>query len=195
MSEAPKDDARVSLTVAYEGPTSKAAYGRLVVDVEKCVACRCCEYACSLKNYGECNPARSRIFAVRSVIDATIAAVPVVCLQCEDPLCVVMCPVTALSRDEKTHAVVVDADRCLGCRTCVEVCPFAAPSVDPRTGTSEKCDLCGGDPTCVKVCTFDAIKFIPADEEGVHLKRSLAAKYLDHLHNLTEVNYEQATSC
>ena len=74
MSEAPKDDARVSLTVAYEGPTSKAAYGRLVVDVEKCVACRCCEYACSLKNYGECNPARSRIFAVRSVIDATIAA-------------------------------------------------------------------------------------------------------------------------
>ena len=76
-----------------------------------------------------------------------------VCQQCEDPLCMAMCPAGALSRSPETHAVVVDPDKCLGCRTCVEVCPFGAPSVDPRTGKSEKCNLCDGDPTCVKVCS------------------------------------------
>jgi anaerobic carbon-monoxide dehydrogenase iron sulfur subunit len=188
MDEASSDRSRLNVTVAYEGPASKASYGRIVVDVEKCVACRCCEYACSTRNYGECNPARSLIFVVRSIKDATIAAVPVVCQQCEDPLCVAMCPVAALSRDEDSHAVVVDADRCLGCRTCVEVCPFGAPSVDPRTGTSEKCTLCEGDPTCVKVCAFDAIKYMPAAEESIHLKRSLAERYLEHLRKGTEAS-------
>jgi anaerobic carbon-monoxide dehydrogenase iron sulfur subunit len=186
MDETVSASTRLDVTVAYEGPASKDSYGRIVVDVERCVGCRCCEYACSTKNYGECNPARSRIFAVRSVVDGTIAAVPVVCQQCEDPLCVAMCPVTALSRDEGTHAVVVDADRCLGCRTCVEVCPFGAPSVDPRTGTSEKCTLCEGDPTCVKVCAFDAIKYMPATEESIHLKRSQVERYLDHVRMGTE---------
>jgi Fe-S-cluster-containing dehydrogenase component len=106
-----------------------------------------------------------------------------------------MCPVTALRRDEGTHAVVVDVDRCLGCRTCVEVCPFGAPSVDPRTGKSEKCTLCDGDPICVKVCAFDAIKFMPADEESMYLKRSLAERFLEHVRAGTEVRHEQSPTC
>jgi anaerobic carbon-monoxide dehydrogenase iron sulfur subunit len=182
MDDASSNSQDLAMTVAYQGPGSNASYGRLVVDVEKCVACRCCEYVCSTKHYGECNPARSRIFVVRSVVDGTIASVPVVCQQCEDPLCVAMCPASALVRDEETHAVVVvDKDRCLGCRTCVEVCPFGAPAVDPRTGITEKCDLCGGDPMCVKVCTFDAIKYLPAAEESIHLKRAQVQRYLDHV--------------
>ena len=182
MNEASPDGPAFSVTIAYAGPASRDSYGRIVVDVEKCVGCRCCEYACSTKNYGECNPARSRIFAVRSIEEAIIASVPVVCQQCEDPLCLAMCPVQALIRDEETHAVVViDSERCLGCRTCVEVCPFGAPAVDPRTGITEKCDLCGGDPTCVKVCAFDAIKYLPAAEESIHLKRSQVKRYLDHV--------------
>lgn len=176
------------IVVVAEGRATGESYGRIVVDVEKCVACRCCEMACSLRNYGECNPARSRIFAVRSLTEGVIFAVPVVCQQCEDPLCVTMCPATALSRDAETHAVVVDADRCLGCRTCVEVCPFGAPSVDPRTGTSEKCNLCEGDPTCVKVCAFEALTYMCADEESVHLKRSGAERYLEHLRSVKEVS-------
>ena len=180
MSTAQGDGGK-GVAMAYQGPTSKAAYGRVTVDVEKCVGCRICEMACSLRNYGECNPSRARIFVVRSEDDGALSTVPVLCQQCEDPLCVAMCPATALRRRAETHAVVVDPDKCLGCRTCVEVCPFGGPSVDPRTGKSEKCDLCGGDPTCVKGCPEAAVTFVSAEEESIHRKRTGAEKYLEHL--------------
>jgi Fe-S-cluster-containing hydrogenase component 2 len=178
QADADRDGAAV--VVAAEG-TTVSAYGRISVHAEKCTGCRCCELACSLRNYGECNPARARIFVVASQIDGVISSVPVLCQQCEDPLCVTMCPASALSRDETTHAVVVDKPKCLGCRTCVEVCPFGGISVDPRTGTAEKCTLCEGDPLCVKVCTQGALTYVAAEEEGVHRKRTGAEKYLEYL--------------
>jgi carbon-monoxide dehydrogenase iron sulfur subunit len=169
------------VVVADEGREGSASYGRILVEAEKCTGCRNCELFCSLKNYGEVNPARARIHIVRSQKDGIITTVPVVCQQCEDPLCMAMCPAGALSRHPETHAVVVDPDKCLGCRTCVEVCPFGAPSVDPRTGKSEKCNLCEGDPTCVKVCSQFAIKFVTAEEEALERKRDTLDKYVEHL--------------
>jgi len=178
-----------SMTVVVaEGETPSQAYGRLTVDVEKCTGCRCCELACSLKNYQECNPSRARIYVVRSQVDGVITSIPVTCQQCEDALCVAMCPAAALSRNVETHAVVVDPDKCLGCRTCVEVCPFGAPSVDPRTGQAEKCDLCDGDPTCVKVCAEQAISYVSAEEESLHRKRSVVGKYLEYLRSVASAD-------
>jgi len=177
-------DASDSVLVVAERPATGETYGRIVVDVEKCTGCRCCELACSLRNYGECNPTRARIYVVRSQLDGVITTIPITCQQCEDPLCVAMCPSGALSRSAETHAVVVDVDKCLGCRTCVEVCPFGAPSVDPRTGKAEKCDLCDGDPVCVKVCSQQALSFVSAEEESQHRKRSGVEKYLEHLRSV-----------
>lgn len=164
-----------------EGRREQPEYGRLLVEPEKCTGCRTCELFCSLKNFGEVNPARARIHVVRSQKDNIITTVPVVCQQCDDPLCMEMCPAGALSRNLETYAVVVDTNKCLGCRTCVEACPFGAPSVDPRTGTSDKCDLCDGDPTCVTYCSQEAIKFVTAEEESMTRKRDMAEKYLEHL--------------
>ena len=83
-----------------------------------------------------------------------------------------MCPAEALSRNEETGAVVVAKERCLGCHTCVYVCPFGAPAVDPITGVCEKCTLCDGDPHCVKVCAKEALTFGDDFEEGPHRKRA-----------------------
>lgn len=163
------------------------SHGRLVVAPEKCTGCCLCELVCSLRNYGEVNPVRARIHVVRSQTDeGVIVTMPVVCLQCEKPLCMEMCPAGALSRHPVTHAVVCDGDRCLGCRTCVEVCPYGAPSVDPRTGHCEKCDLCDGDPVCVKVCTQGAIKFLPSEEESIARRCDMAERYVTQLRMSTE---------
>jgi anaerobic carbon-monoxide dehydrogenase iron sulfur subunit len=151
------------------------------VDVDKCTACRSCEFACSVKNLGESNPSRANIHIVRSESEGRITAIPVVCQQCVDALCVRLCPARALVRHPQTNAVVVNAERCLGCRTCVEVCPYGAPSVDPRSGVSQKCTLCDGDPTCVKFCPNGALSFVEDDEASVRRKRSSVERYLREL--------------
>ena len=158
----------------------------VTVDIEKCTGCRSCEIACSLHNFGECNPARARIHVVKTQREGITTTVPVLCRQCADPLCVKMCPADALARDERTGAIVVDAERCLGCHTCVYVCPFGAPHVDPVTGISEKCTLCEGDPHCVKVCSKEALTYSDVFEEGPHRMRAGLEKYLDHLETATE---------
>ena len=153
----------------------------LTVAAEKCTGCRLCELACSVRNYGESNPVRARVYVVRDESEGLVGTVPVVCQQCVEPLCVELCPATALSRSDETGAVVVDTDRCLGCRTCVQVCPFGAPSVDRVLGAAQKCDLCDGDPTCVKFCPTGALTAVPEDEEALRLRRSRAEAYLEHL--------------
>jgi len=153
---------------------------RLVVDAERCTGCGCCEMACSLRNYQECSPSRSLIYVARSCEDGVVIATPVTCLQCEDALCVMMCPTEALSRRDTDGTVIADPGRCIGCRTCVEVCPIGAPAVDPRLGTSQKCALCDGDPACVKVCGERALTFAGAEEESLYRRRAAVETYVEH---------------
>lgn len=144
------------------------ARSAVAADPEKCTGCRTCELACSLRNYAEVAPSRARIFIVRDETGGLVATTPVVCHQCEEALCALLCPADALVRDDSTGAVVVAARRCLGCRTCVVACPYGAPSVDPQLGITQKCDLCGGEPTCVRVCPNQALELVPADDERLH---------------------------
>ena len=137
--------------------------------------------ACSLRSHGECNPSRARLSVVRLRDDGAVSAVPITCRQCEDALCVTMCPAEALSRSGADGTVVIDAKACIGCRTCVEVCPLGAPAVDPRLGTSQKCTLCDGDPPCVRVCAERALTFTDAEEEGMLRKRAALDAYLEHV--------------
>jgi len=144
----------------------------LQVDIEKCVGCRTCEVACSLRNAGESNPTRSRIRIIRYERAGKFHNyVPMVCQQCSDPLCMEACPVNAISRDQGTGALVVDADSCVGCKVCSMACPIGGVSIDPVTDVAYKCDLCGGDPECVKVCDPEALTYVPKDMLDLTTKR------------------------
>lgn len=123
---------------------------KLSVVPNLCIGCRECELMCSLKHQGTFNPAAARI---RVEYDAeTNCYSPVVCRHCDEPACVEACPSEALSRDERTGAVVVDGEKCTLCLECVEACPYDAINVAPD-GTILKCDLCGGEPACVRFCS------------------------------------------
>lgn len=122
---------------------------------------------------------------VRLYGEGLFAAVPVTCRQCEEPLCVSLCPAGALDRRDDDGVVVVDQASCIGCRTCVEVCPWGAPSIDVRIGTAQKCTLCDGDPACVKVCAERALTFAAPQEEGPRRKRAAAGTYLAYLESAT----------
>jgi protein NrfC len=156
--------------------------GYLLVDIKKCQGCASCMLACSLVHEGVESLSLSRIQIIQNSFkdfpeDITIEQ----CRQCVDPECVKACPAEALTADPKFGNVrMVNREKCIGCGSCFEACPFT-PS-RPVVVTDEqykgqiksrKCDLCaetpfhwdkaGGGPkgkqACVEVCPVGAIKF------------------------------------
>jgi Fe-S-cluster-containing hydrogenase component 2 len=102
--------------------------------------------------------------------------VPMSCQQCQDAPCVNVCPVKALSLDEGMARIIVDYDVCIGCRSCVAVCPFGAMSYNSIDKKVFKCDLCDGDPQCVRFCEVGAVGFIEPDEISIQKKRDAAER-------------------
>ncbi len=149
----------------------------LVIDHEKCTGCRLCELVCSVKHEGVSNPYRARIKIVKWEMEGKM--VPVVCQQCEDAPCMAVCPVKAISRSETTGAVQVDYDVCIGCRMCMNACPFGAMGYDWVNKQVIKCDLCGGDPQCAKFCETGAIQYVEKSSLNAMKQRKSAAAIVD----------------
>ena len=133
----------------------------LFVDVNACNGCRICEVICSLEKEKGAAPTKSRIRVQR--VDEAGIDVPGVCQHCETPLCADVCPMDAITRDPKTGGVLLNQERCVGCRACTFVCPYGALSLDVDRHVMMKCDLCGGDPQCARTCPKGALLFERAE--------------------------------
>lgn len=146
----------------------------LLIDPEQCTGCRICELACSAYHERLFNPAKSRVHIIKW--DEMALDIPMVCQQCAKPVCADVCPIGAYYRDEKTGAVMINYDTCIGCRMCVYACPFGGTSIDPDGRRVVKCDLCGGNPQCVKYCPTKALQYVNADRVAFLKKRIGAEK-------------------
>jgi anaerobic dimethyl sulfoxide reductase subunit B (iron-sulfur subunit) len=90
-------------------------------------------------------------------------------MHCAEPACLSVCPVEAISKRPEDGVVAVDSNKCIGCKSCGEVCPFGAPQYG-KSGKMQKCILCwprvakGRLPACVATCPGEALGFGPIDE-------------------------------
>jgi carbon-monoxide dehydrogenase iron sulfur subunit len=139
----------------------------LAIDLELCTGCRSCELACSIAHTDSFNPKRSRIQILKDEVRNLI--VPMVCLQCEKPLCQEACPNGAIVKNEY-GILFVEKDNCIGCMNCVIACVYGGIGIDPVTRKAVKCDLCGGDPACAKACQYGAIELI-SETDGLDQRR------------------------
>ena len=137
---------------------------RVFVEEKWCLGCHLCEYNCAFANSGESDMVKALKNAVihpniRVESDDKITYA-VSCRHCTDPLCVKSCISDALSK--KDGAVFIDHEKCVGCQTCILVCPYGALSLGDK-GAVQKCELCikntCGEPACVKGCPNRAIVF------------------------------------
>ena len=126
------------------------------IRAEFCTGCGLCQLACSLVKEKEANPAKSRIFIKRVVMDGLM--LPHICFNCKQPPCMEACKRKAINKDAETGWVTIDREKCNNCTLCVAACPFSAIRV---TSESEVllCDVCGGNPKCVEMCPTGAIQF------------------------------------
>ena len=146
----------------------------LYIDYQKCTGCRLCELVCAVFHDGISNPSRSRIKVMKW--EAEGLYIPMSCQQCQDAPCMNVCPVKAISRDEELGRVFIDYDICIGCRSCVAVCPFGAMNFNIKDKQVFKCDLCDGDPQCVRFCEEKAIEYLDMDDVSIYKKRDAATR-------------------
>ena len=157
-------------------------YGFLL-DQKRCIGCHACTVACKAENDVALGNFRTWVKAVEvGRFPAVRRAFAVLrCNHCSRPPCVAICPVSAL---EKRPDGIVDLDReaCIGCRACMQACPYDAIALDERTGAADKCHFCahrverGLEPACVVVCPEQAIVSGDLEDADGELARRVAAE-------------------
>ncbi len=187
--------------------TAKGAYKAtdhyygMAVDPAKCIGCGRCMEACRAENDVPEGYSRTWVERYTMTTDGrTIVEslgekhrskppvdekrilrtyfVPKLCNHCENAPCVQVCPVGATFTTQD-GVVVVDKDYCIGCRYCIQACPYGARYLDPRTRTADKCTFCyhritrGLAPACVEVCPAGARIF-----GELHDRNSPLARYM-----------------
>ncbi len=144
------------------------------INLAKCVGCRACAVACN----AEMNTVKGTRY--RTVIEKQGGTeeepkrlfVTMSCFHCEEPACLKSCPVDAITKDENFGIVLIDQDKCIGCKYCAKVCPYGAPRFNESTKKMEKCTFCvhkvlnadrsaltGLKPACVNTCIGKALDF------------------------------------
>lgn len=137
---------------------------RIYVDEKWCLGCHLCEYYCAFANSHSDNMAKAfkdaAIHPRIKIEEHAGISFAVSCRHCTDPLCVKSCISGAITIND--GIIQIDKERCVGCYTCVLVCPYGAVMPSEK-GAVQKCELCvqnaGGTPACVVGCPNKAIVF------------------------------------
>lgn len=162
----------------------------LVIDLDTCVGCHACAVACKEWNSGgiaapltDTDPYGAEPDGVwfnrvhsYNVVNAESGQAmtlnfPRSCLHCDTPACVTVCPTGASYKRESDGIVLVDEDKCIGCKLCSWACPYGAREYSETEGVMKKCTLCVDriynehipesmrQPACVQACPTRARHF------------------------------------
>ena len=154
-------------------------YG-FIIDNRKCIGCHACTVACKTENHVPLGVNRTWVkYVEKGRFPNTRRYFQVTrCNHCEEPPCVEICPVTAMYQ-RKDGIVDFDSDLCIGCKACMQACPYDAIYIDPERNTAAKCNYCahrtevGLEPACVTVCPEQAIVAGDLEDASSHIAQML----------------------
>jgi Fe-S-cluster-containing dehydrogenase component len=116
---------------------------------------------------------------------------PTVCQNCKDAPCVMVCP-TGASYKTEDGQVLVNKEKCIGCKMCMAACPYGARSYNAEAKVVEKCTLCrhlqevGEKPACVKICCAKARFFGDIDDPKSDVSKAVAAAGAENVHSMPD---------
>jgi anaerobic dimethyl sulfoxide reductase subunit B (iron-sulfur subunit) len=151
-------------------------------DANKCVQCRACELACKTVRDLEPGINWMRVIDIWGGVYPSISRdfFTLACMHCAKPACIEVCPTEAISKRSADGIVVVDRDKCNGCRDCFAACPYGVPQFG-HDGIMQICDFCSGigaEPACAAYCPTEALKVGTLDEL-LEMAKGRAARRMD----------------
>jgi Fe-S-cluster-containing dehydrogenase component len=182
-----------------------ARYG-MVIELSRCVGCHACAMACKAENGTPPGVWWSKVLTteIGKYPNASMDFLPLLCMHCENPACVEVCP-TGASYKRPDGIVVVDYDQCMGCRYCETACPYDARTIvdeirpyypefgstpyeevmyqKHQAGVVEKCNFCvervaqGQEPACVTTCPAYARHFGDLDDPNSEVSKLIAQRH------------------
>jgi tetrathionate reductase subunit B len=175
-------------------PQAGKQYGMLI-DARRCYGVHACSVACKAEYNVPLGYTRSWVEFIEkgTYPDVSRSFLPRLCNQCSKPNCVTVCPTGATWKREEDGIVVVDPDLCIGCKYCIQACPYDQRFLNPDTGAADKCDFCvhrvsqGLEPACVEACPSRARIFGDLNDPDSEISRTIAS------HPVTVLRPEKGT--
>jgi len=177
----------------------------MVIDLKKCIGCMACTIACKVENATRpgifWNIVKDLEFGKYPLVSRLF--LPVLCAHCAEPPCVDICP-TGASYQREDGIVLIDYQKCAGCKYCIEACPYGARYSNDNAngyfgtelmanekigytnhhiGVIEKCTFCyhrleeGKEPVCVQTCVGKARYFGDLNDPASEVSRLITFKH------------------
>jgi molybdopterin-containing oxidoreductase family iron-sulfur binding subunit len=172
----------------------------MVIDLKRCIGCYGCQIACKSENGTRPGTTYARVVKREwgEFPNVKKLSIPVLCMHCNDPPCVDVCPTGASQKRDEDGVVFIDREACVGCRACMMGCPYGARYFQDETrdyfevgenayeqaaysaherGVVEKCDFCrsrlaqGEEPACSANCMCKARIFGDLDDPDSEVRR------------------------
>ena len=157
---------------------------KIIVDIARCSGCYNCQLACKDEHagndwlpYAAAQPLTGQFWCrVEDHVHGTIPKVKIhyeaqMCRHCEDAACMNACEHGAIYRRED-GLVLINPAKCIGCKACVEACPFKMVYFNEEKNLAQKCTGCAhlldaglGKPRCVEACPTDALQIVEGEPE------------------------------